>query len=280
VNPVPAPIDAGNRTRTIFFSDPDIPRGTVIADVDVMVQFEKIDEAGIFPSEAGCPSTGGPGHQGGYTYNAETFYALRSPEGTQVVLVEDNSNYGGTGAATYSGGDYGGIVDVWFNDGAGAYPSGTPTSGVFLPRESLGAFNGEDPWGTWRLRIRDSVGRDPLCHTSYVLRITFEVPQFLLQRIGHCVLNDIDTPISYGMDNPFMAYGKGKLTALRFDYLEGGVAGWLYPADVTTNGQEWTGTFVNANSDGTIAIEPGTYRVYCFGPAGSQGSSHKVSVTK
>ena len=268
--------------RAVFLPESLYPREAVITDVDVSVTIEKID-GGTNDQEAYmCGSVGGEGHQGGQTYPEEISLMLRGPEGQTVTLVEDDLNSGGTGASSYEKDAYGGIVTLVFNDEAFVYPNplANITSGTFKPAEPLIPFNGGNPFGNWTLVMGDSKEQDPLCFYSFTVILTLEIPENLMQRRGVCVLTGIDDMIYLGMDNPFEATGKGLLSALRFDYLGGGVAGWLYPSEVFKNGQLWTANFVNANADGTAAIEPGAYRVYCFGPAGTAGNGLKVEVTK
>lgn len=101
-----------------------------------------------------------------------------------------------------------------------------------------------------------------------------------LARQGTCELKTIDPVVYFGIDNTFEATGIGLLESLRFSHVGGGVEGWLLPLSVQQQGNRWTATFANARLDGTIAIPPGEYRVFCFGPSGSEGNGLKVEVIK
>jgi subtilisin-like proprotein convertase family protein len=85
---------------------------------------------------------------------------LRSPAGTVVTLSTDN---GGANANVFDGtlwdddANPGGQVPYFANDGLvtdQTYVNGVPVPWL-APEESLAAFNGEDPTGTWTLKIGD-----------------------------------------------------------------------------------------------------------------------------
>ncbi|MEW6718037.1 MAG: hypothetical protein AB1345_11115 [Chloroflexota bacterium] len=268
INKVGGEIDNGVIQRTVTFTNQQILPGAAIVDVDLKIVFEKIDEAGL--GFGACPSVGGPGHQGGNAYNGEIKFTLRGPTGVNVQVIPAN---------TYVGNVHGGQVTVILNDGAAAPPGGTPTSGTFQPVNPLAAFNGTNPLGVWTLDVEDTVGADPLCFYSFRLTLTTVGGGTTYTR-GRCALNSIDDVIYSGIDNPFMADGNGYVTRLRFNYLGGGVAGWLYPQNITWRGVDWSASFINADpNSGERLIAPGEYRVECFGPAGTEGDSgFKVTV--
>ncbi|MCB9418994.1 MAG: cadherin domain-containing protein [Ardenticatenaceae bacterium] len=153
-------------TRTVAFSEGvDFAANSAIQDVNVAVNFEKIDGT--------CPT-----HAGGNAYNSEIFMFLESPAGTQVALVEDALNTAGSGTGTtYTGISYGGLAMVTFDDWAATTVGGlVPTSGAYKPVEALSAFHGEDPLGTWTLSVGDSAPSDPLCFYEFTLTIDAAQP--------------------------------------------------------------------------------------------------------
>ena len=158
--------DDNTLTRTVIFTeDIDFVANSVIQDVNIAINFEKIDGT--------CPT-----HGGGNAYNGEIFMYLESPTGTQVALVEDAWNSAGSGTGTtYPGIAYGGLAAVTFDDWAATTVGGlVPTSGTFRPVEPLSAFQGETPLGTWTLYAGDSVLGDPLCFYEFTLTIDATQP--------------------------------------------------------------------------------------------------------
>jgi subtilisin-like proprotein convertase family protein len=85
-----------------------------------------------------------------HTYDGDVTFALRSPSGTEVVL---SANHGG------SGDNY---TNTIFNDSATTtIASGTaPFTGTFNPDNVLSAFNGQDAYGWWRMRVSDNASSD------------------------------------------------------------------------------------------------------------------------
>ncbi|MCA9926076.1 MAG: cadherin repeat domain-containing protein, partial [Anaerolineales bacterium] len=158
--------DNGTLTRTVTFTGTDFAAGSQINNVIVAVNFEKIDGT--------CPT-----HAGGAPYNREIYAYLTSPNSTQVALIEDISNNGGSGTgATYSSNAaYGGNVTVTFDDSAALAVGGTtPTTGTYRPVQLLSAFDGEDPLGTWTLTLGDSAPDQPLCFYEFTLEIDADQP--------------------------------------------------------------------------------------------------------
>lgn len=159
--------DGGTLTRTVEFTGDDFSGNAAVSRVVATINFEKID--GVTASS--CFS---PGHGGGSPYNREIFAYLTSPNGTQVGLIEDVGGNAGTGGTyTYSSNDeYGGVVEVVFDDDAISQVGGTaPVGGAFRPEEPLSAFRGEDPLGTWTLTMGDTAADDPLCFYDFQLQV-------------------------------------------------------------------------------------------------------------
>ena len=93
-----------------------------------------------------------------HTYDFDLRLSLLAPDGTEILLSENN---GGTGH------DYGADCNnmtEFFDDAAGSIDSGTaPFVGEFQPLQPLTLLNGKSGAavnGTWRLRVRDEVGLD------------------------------------------------------------------------------------------------------------------------
>ena len=85
-----------------------------------------------------------------HTYDGDVTFALRSPAGTEVTL---SANHG-------AGGDN--YINTVFNDSATTPISSgvAPFTGTFLPDNALSAFNGQDSYGWWRLRVNDNASAD------------------------------------------------------------------------------------------------------------------------
>ena len=165
-NDTPGQADGYTIARTATVSPGDLLPGSTIDDVNIAIEFEKIDHEN-------CANP----YTGGNPYNQEIVFYLTSPGGTRVVLVESQNNWGGSGqGATYSdNATYGGHVTVMFDDAAATLVGGaTPTSGTFRPEQALSVLNGEDPFGTWTLTIGDDSAGDALCFAGFNLAVTAE----------------------------------------------------------------------------------------------------------
>lgn len=82
-----------------------------------------------------------------HTWNADLAISLIAPDGTEAELTSDN------------GGDTDGYLNTCFNANAaqGIWEVGWPYTGTFRPEGFMSVFqNGQDPNGTWRLKIRDT----------------------------------------------------------------------------------------------------------------------------
>lgn len=93
---------------------------------------------------------------------SDLVFKLRSPQGTEVTLV---SNVCGTNT------DF----DFGFDDAAVSEEVDCPpTSGqVYLPEQSLTAFNGEDSQGTWQLKIFDQINGAGGSLTDWSIELCF-----------------------------------------------------------------------------------------------------------
>jgi subtilisin-like proprotein convertase family protein len=96
-----------------------------------------------------------------HTYDGDVTFALRSPNGTEVVLSSGNGG---------SGDNY---INTVFNDSATTpIASGTaPFTGTFIPTSPLSAFNGQDAYGWWRFRVTDGAGGDTGHVGQYCIQI-------------------------------------------------------------------------------------------------------------
>tara|TARA_R110002110_G_scaffold405550_1_gene624759 strand:- start:22933 stop:23571 length:639 start_codon:yes stop_codon:yes gene_type:complete len=131
-----------------------VSTGTVL-DVDILVEWSKCGAEGA-TSDFFCSS-------GGFSpFAGEAYMNLTGPTGTNVVLFP-SSYFTGPGSSIN--------VTNTFDDEA---PSILPTiiqSGTFQPTGSLSDFDGTDAFGTWTLRIGDTVGLDPILFRSFTLNI-------------------------------------------------------------------------------------------------------------
>ena len=85
-----------------------------------------------------------------HTFDHDLFIELQSPVGTTVTLSNRN---GGSGDN---------FVDTVFDDEAATAigSSSAPFTGSFRPDQLLSAFDGQDAFGVWTLRVADRAARD------------------------------------------------------------------------------------------------------------------------
>jgi hypothetical protein len=135
----------------VDFTAADFPPGSAIIDVDVTIDFLKTD------GTCTTPATGA-------AYHGETNFRMQGGSGTQVILATPGTWSGDTAIQP---------VMVTFDQSAASTPSGTPTSGTFLPLGgNLDTYDGQSPIGSWILQAGDTTGGDPLCVNSYTVTIT------------------------------------------------------------------------------------------------------------
>lgn len=165
-----APLFTTQTNSTPLEIDDDVLDNTVImpaeiiADVNISITFEKIDDA----ATPACIPLGGAGHNGGDAFNPEISFSLESPLGTVVDLVFDDNS-----TATYSSYTaYSDVNTVIFDDAAAFQVGGSfPITARLQPEEPLSAFNGEDALGTWTLHSGDNASGDPLCLYEWTLAV-------------------------------------------------------------------------------------------------------------
>src|SRR5688572_6634 len=112
-----------------------------------------------------------------HTNNADLDITLTSPQGTSVTLTTDN---GGTNDNVFNGtvwnNDANPLGDVPYTANQGVVTDHTYTNLVvatpLTPEESLGAFFGQDPNGTWTLTISDDLASNGGIFSSISLSIT------------------------------------------------------------------------------------------------------------
>lgn len=171
-NSTPVEVDGSTAFQTVNVTG----EGT-IAMVTIDLTFLKTDGTCAVPNLAGTP------------WNDEIRFALQSPLGTTVVLIERVTyNIGSSGSGT---------VTVTLADGGAAFGS-SPATGTFAPTQALSAFNGEVANGTWTLDISDDVFLDPLCISSWTLNITSTPP---LAASASCNGDNLEVSITAGDAN-------------------------------------------------------------------------------
>jgi uncharacterized repeat protein (TIGR01451 family) len=112
-----------------------------------------------------------------HTFSADLDITITSPAGTVVTLTTDN---GGSNDDVFNGtvwddqADPGGQVPYTADEGLvtdHTYANLTLASPL-VPEEALGAFNGEDPNGTWTITISDDLAGDGGSLNSWSLAVT------------------------------------------------------------------------------------------------------------
>ena len=161
-NDTPGKADGSIINRTVTIESGDLPVGATIVDVDLAIEFEKIDHENCsLPANLADP------------YNKEIVFYLTSPGGTRVVLVESQNNWGGSWLGpTYTAIKYGGDVTAIFDDSATSVVGPMPESGTFRPVQPLAAFDGQSPFGMWTLTAGDDNVQDALCLARFELAVT------------------------------------------------------------------------------------------------------------
>lgn len=116
-----------------------------------------------------------------HTFPGEIDMTLTSPGGTVVTLTTDN---GSTNDNVFNGtrwdddADPGTQVPYATNENLvteHTYANNTPVSAL-VPEESLGAFNGESPSGTWTLTVSDDTNGDGGALSQWSLGLSTSVP--------------------------------------------------------------------------------------------------------
>ncbi len=129
----------------------DFTQGCTVTDVNVSVRFAKTAGTCLSPT-------------GGNSYHNETSFRLQSPDGTQVILATPGT-WSGSASTT--------LQTITFDQSAGSIPSGTPSTGTYLPNGgNLNTFNGLNGVGNWTFQAGDSANSDPLCITQVTITVT------------------------------------------------------------------------------------------------------------
>ena len=113
-----------------------------------------------------------------HTYLSDVQIEVVNPQGTTVKLFDRSC-----GATNNS-------LLLNYADSGGVIACGTTTAQTVAPFESLAAFNGQNPQGTWTLRVRDAFTNDlgtldsasiTICTKSYTLASpSFEIANFVI----------------------------------------------------------------------------------------------------
>lgn len=147
-------VDASGTSVSADFFAADFVPGGVVSAVTITLDHDKCNTI-----SSGICNTGS------FEYQREIRFALTSPSGTTVNLVNYN---------TYSVNVPGGNRIVTFDDSAGDTVGPDWTSGTFAPVSPLSALVGEDPVGSWSIFVGDSSGLDPLRLNAFTLNVTAE----------------------------------------------------------------------------------------------------------
>ena len=139
------------------FTDVPINVGSslIISDLNLTVGWGK----------CGSGVSGGLCSGGGFPYPREAYMTLFGP--TASVSLFGAGYFGGPGSSVN-------VVTTFDDEAAAALPT-TISSGTFRPAGgSLSVFDGTDAQGTWRLRIGDTVGADPIVLDFFTLNFNGE----------------------------------------------------------------------------------------------------------
>lgn len=158
-------VDNAFGTKNLSFAAGDFTGSSIITGLTLTIDFSK---CGSGVDSTGC--TGGSGTP----FANEIGFGLRSPFGTTISLIENNSDN-----ETFETGNFETFVVgtsnlsrivTTFSD-MGAALGTLPASGTFAPEGSLAAFNGESGIGDWTFFYEDDVGSDPLGIHSVTLNL-------------------------------------------------------------------------------------------------------------
>ena len=135
----------------LTFSTADFPCGSVVTDVNVIVEWAKADGACASPG-TGCANL------------EEVSFALQGPSAT--VNLATPGTWGGCGST--------GSIPIAFNQGYGLLlPGAPPAAGTYSPSGgNLNTMNFTSPFGTWSLLAGDDMLGAPLCVTYYTITIS------------------------------------------------------------------------------------------------------------
>lgn len=130
--------------------------GTSIGSTKVSIRWRKRSGGGIND----CGTTGSTGRP----YYDEVSFKIKAPDETIINLIATDTY--GIGTVPL------GSLTTIFEDGGSVINGGSlPSNGTFAPAESLGAFNGLNPNGTWVLLAEDAAAIDPLCVESFSVTV-------------------------------------------------------------------------------------------------------------
>jgi subtilisin-like proprotein convertase family protein len=132
----------------------EVPGATLVVSLPVSGLATSITDVNFRFDGATCNTTIGSTTVGlDHTFVGDLNMVLRSPSGTDLTIVNRLSNGGGGNSGNnfcQTLLDDSGLVNIQTLLSASA-----PFTGTFLPANALSAFNGENPNGTWQLRITD-----------------------------------------------------------------------------------------------------------------------------
>ena len=132
-----------------------------VTHAKVSITWQKIDGG----NQNACGTADG----GATPYNEELSFKLKSPNGTIITLIANNTYARGTTTA--------GVVTTIFEDGANAIiDNSLPVSGTFAPKQALATFTNEIPIGNWTLLPEDDGFIDPLCVKAFSITLTSDSP--------------------------------------------------------------------------------------------------------
>lgn len=165
-NSTPGFADRSEITRTVTFTGADFSAGAQVSNLTLSLTVEKVDTS--------CGN-----YSGGSVFNREIYILLTSPSGTDVVLVENVFNDGGSGnSGTFTSNTvYNGVVTIEFDDAASSQIGGpAPDNGTFRPEQPFSTFLGEDPLGEWVVTIGDHSNGAPFCFEAMTLTVDGDQP--------------------------------------------------------------------------------------------------------